>query len=85
MATTDDLLHRVRGEFREMPGLRLTLAQACRLLHLDPDTCRQLLDHLVAERTLHYTGDGAYIAVSPVRPSPARASLHTAHDARRHG
>ena len=29
-------LHRIRGEFREMPGLKLTIAQAARLWQLDP-------------------------------------------------
>ena len=34
------LVQRVRGEFREMPGLRLTFAQACRLWQIDTATCR---------------------------------------------
>ena len=33
------LLCRVREEFREMPGLRLTPAQASRLWGLEPETC----------------------------------------------
>ena len=32
------LVHRVRGEFLEMPGLRLTRAQAQRLWGLDEET-----------------------------------------------
>ena len=35
------LVQRVRGEFREMPGLRLTFAQACRLWQLDPTRAAQ--------------------------------------------
>src|SRR5260221_4617557 len=31
----DSLVARVRGEYREMPGVRLTVAQACRLWHVD--------------------------------------------------
>ena len=34
-----ELLSRVRGEFREMPGLRLSLEQAMRLWALDRATC----------------------------------------------
>ena len=37
----------VRGHFREMPGLRLTEAQAARLCTLDVDTCRAVLALLV--------------------------------------
>ena len=47
--TDDDLeLHmRVLAEFREMPGLRLTLAQASRVFDIEPARCRQVLDLLV--------------------------------------
>jgi hypothetical protein len=34
----DSLLDRVRGEYREMPGLQLTIAQACRLWQIDRST-----------------------------------------------
>jgi hypothetical protein len=45
----DDLaLHgRVLAEFREMPGLRLTLAQAARIFNIEPARCRQVLSLLV--------------------------------------
>jgi len=36
---TDEVLRRVQGEFLEMPGLRLTGAQARRLWGLDADVC----------------------------------------------
>jgi hypothetical protein len=47
--TDDDLeLHmRVLAEFREMPGLRLTLAQASRVFDVEPTRCRQVLGVLV--------------------------------------
>ncbi len=51
---------RVRGEYREMPGLILTAQQAARLLGLEPDLCRQVLATLVAEEFLIRTGDGRY-------------------------
>ena len=58
-----------------MPGLRLTLAQACRLWQLDGTTCQALLEHLIAEQYLHRTRDGAYAAIASMRPRPAKAGL----------
>src|SRR5262245_24422003 len=43
-----------------MPGLRLTLAQACRLWHVDRAVCEAILERLVRERFLRLTSDGAY-------------------------
>lgn len=77
----DRLLVRIRGEYEEMPGLRLNLAQACRLWQLDGTTCLALLDHLVVERFLHRTHDGAYVAFPGARPKPAKAALPVAPSA----
>jgi hypothetical protein len=60
-AAADHLLQRVRSEFLEMPGLRLTLAQATRLLSLDRRMCSELLDALVHSRFLSRTADGVYL------------------------
>ena len=38
---------RVSAEFREMPGLRITLAQASRLFSMDPAPCERVLRGLV--------------------------------------
>ena len=54
------LAERVRGEFREMPGLKLTLAQAGRLWSLDMGTCRKVLLELVETGFLSEAADGAY-------------------------
>ena len=40
----DSLVARVRGEYCEMPGLRLTVSQACRLWHADVSTCEMLFE-----------------------------------------
>ena len=56
------LAPRIRGEYREMPGLRLTLDQACRLWQVDVHTCEMLLDHLVGEGFLCKTNSGFYVA-----------------------
>jgi len=50
---------RVREEFREMPGLRLTPAQATRLWGLEQDACRQVIEALVATAYLRWTAAGA--------------------------
>jgi len=42
-----DLAVRARAEFREMPGMCLTPAQAARLWHLSPDEAQSLLLELV--------------------------------------
>jgi hypothetical protein len=74
MPPSDPLLVRIRGEYREMPGLRLSLAQACRLWQVDAVTCERVLHRLVAEGFLFRTIDGAFIAwrTSDMRPAKAR-------------
>ena len=56
----DDVLQRIQGEFVEMPGLRLTAAQAQRLWGLDPEVCQALLGALVDAKFLQRTRDGAF-------------------------
>ncbi|HZI80865.1 MAG TPA: hypothetical protein VFD69_15190 [Vicinamibacterales bacterium] len=50
------LLQRVHGEYMEMPGLRLTLAQACRLWNADPHTSLDVLNRLVEDQFLRVSG-----------------------------
>jgi hypothetical protein len=54
------LVARIRGEYREMPGLRLTFAQACRLWQVDAGACDTVLKTLMAENVLVRTADGAF-------------------------
>jgi hypothetical protein len=56
-----DVVHRIRGEYLEMPGLRLTPAQARRLWRLDETACDAVLDALVHARFLEKTRDGAFV------------------------
>jgi|RhiMethySRZTD1v2_1073278.scaffolds.fasta_scaffold3267329_1 hypothetical protein len=58
---TPQLLTRIRGEFLEMPGLRLTMPQARRLLGLDMLTCSAALAVLKAAGVLATTRDGAFV------------------------
>ena len=53
------VVYRIREEFREMPGPRLTPAQATRLWGLEHDACRQVIDVLVAADYLRWTDTGA--------------------------
>jgi hypothetical protein len=52
------LVQRIQGEFREMPGLQLTLTQAQRLFGLEPVTCRRVIDTLVEASFLRWTQSG---------------------------
>lgn len=54
------LLKRVRREFEEMPGLRLTRRQAERLFGLRGDICARILATLVTDGLLVRSADGAY-------------------------
>jgi hypothetical protein len=63
----NDVLRRVQGEYIEMPGLRLTTAQAQRLWGLDQASCDALLDALVDAKFLFRTRDGAFVRSDYVR------------------
>ena len=65
----DDVLQRIQGEFVEMPGLRLTAAQAQRLWGLERDVCGALLRELVDARFLSQTRDGAFVRMEGARPT----------------
>jgi hypothetical protein len=54
----DAVVRRVREEFREMPGLCLTPAQATRLWGLEHETCRAVIERLVASAFLRWTPAG---------------------------
>ncbi len=64
LVVEDDVLRRARAEYLEMPGLRLTRAQAQRLWGLDTRTCEQLLSALTETRFLAKTRDGAFVLSS---------------------
>jgi hypothetical protein len=60
------MLYRIRGEYLEMPGLRLTIEQAARLWHVDAATSAEVLSRLVADRFLMRTRAGAYVRADAV-------------------
>jgi hypothetical protein len=71
----DDVLRRVQGEFMEMPGLRLTKAQARRLWGLDEASCDALIGALVDAAFLFRTPNGAFMRVETA--TPLKATLGT--------
>ena len=52
---TVDATNRVRAEYREMPGMQLTLRQAARLFALEIEPCETVLQELVRLEFLAYT------------------------------
>ena len=62
--TGHTLRRRAEAEHMEMPGLKLTAAQASRLWHLDAAASVALLDAMVDDGFLHRARDGAYLLLS---------------------
>lgn len=75
LLSTDDVVRRVKGEFLEMPGLRLTEPQARRLWGLDAASCGALLRTLVEAKFLFRTRDGAFMRVEYA--APVRAAIRS--------
>ena len=79
-ADRDALVQRVRAEFAEMPGMRLTAAQARRLFGLRSDVADRVLATLVQHRSL--VCDGECYRFNEVRsslqppPAPSHALAH---------
>jgi len=55
------LLVLICAEYDEMPGLRLTLAQVCRLFGIDPRTAETVMQRLVDAGVLTRTVTGAFM------------------------
>jgi hypothetical protein len=55
-----DALRRAQGEYMEMPGLQLTVAQASRLWHFDSALCTAVLSTLVEQRFLIRTRNESF-------------------------
>jgi len=72
------MLKRIRAEYLEMPGLRLTFLQVQRLCGVEPSVCRAVLDSLVEERFLCVKSNGTYARMSEGQPTgQAKAHLRT--------
>ena len=55
-----EMERRIRGEYREMPGLRLSRSQAMRLWSDDPTACGRVLDALIDAGFLRHDQYGRY-------------------------
>jgi hypothetical protein len=58
---TSDLLRLIQAEYREIPGLKLTKAQARRLWDIDAHVCDDLFTALLASRFLAETSARTYV------------------------
>jgi hypothetical protein len=74
---SEDVMRRVRGEFLEMPGMRLTEAQARRLWNLDAASCQALLTALVDSKFLFQTPEGAFMRIEQGRPAQPPVRPHS--------
>jgi len=54
------VVQRIASEFREMPGLVLTVAQASRFLNVDQALCARILSRLEKKGLLRRRAGGAY-------------------------
>src|SRR5215211_8978103 len=81
---------RIRAEYLEMPGMRLTPVQVQRLSGVDISVCTLVLDDLVRAQFLHLLSDGSYArgtAESSSRSRMAKAVWNgsATHSSRRVG
>lgn len=74
-----EVVDRLRAEYLEMPGLRLTADQVQRLCGIEQLICQPVLDALVAAMFLSMKSDGTYARVTDgearSRPRTATADL----------
>jgi len=60
----EQLVERIIAEFREMPCLRLTPAQAQRLFGLRSDVSARVINQLVQDGQLRLDPDGRYVRIT---------------------
>ncbi|HEU4687380.1 MAG TPA: hypothetical protein VFS23_03410 [Vicinamibacterales bacterium] len=70
MTVTEDqvdagLIERIVGEYREMPGLALTLNQARKLWGCDAVTCQCVVEMLLKEGVLRWSSNGRLVISRP--------------------
>jgi hypothetical protein len=83
MKTIHDVLARIRAEYLEMPGMRLTAPQVERLCGIEATVCQAVLDALVDAEFLCVKANRTYARVTDVDiplPRPAKADLRGMQD-----
>ena len=73
MSSLHTLIDRIRAEFTDLPGLKLTSAQACRLWQVDERECRAALATLIMEGFLSQTPSGVFVALPRPQGKSAKA------------
>jgi hypothetical protein len=73
MTVPQDIVERVRSEYLEMPGMRLTPRQLQRLCGIGPSLCDAVLESMVESRFLAIRPDGTYVRASDGLPQPRMA------------
>jgi hypothetical protein len=76
------LIERIRAEYLEMPGLRVTTRQASRLWGADAAHCQTALEALVESGFLRARHDGLYVRATEGKippPVAAKAELASGH------
>ena len=67
------VLERLRAEYLEMPGMKLTIDQVQRLCGIEQTMCKLVLDALVKTRFLCLKSDGTYVRLTEGSwPRPSR-------------
>jgi hypothetical protein len=61
------VLDRIRAEYLEMPGMKLTLEQVQRLCGIEQSMCKAVLDSLVEALFLCLRPDGTYVRLTEGR------------------
>ncbi len=74
VSVPEQLLERLRAEYLEMPGLRLTAAQIQRLCGVEPTLCQLVLDLMVDAKFLCLKSDGAYARLTEGEISRSRVA-----------
>ena len=72
------VLKRLRAEYLEMPGMRLTIEQIQRLCGIEPRMVKPVLDALVKASFLRLNSDGTYVRLtegSASLPPPPKAAV----------
>jgi|HubBroStandDraft_6_1064221.scaffolds.fasta_scaffold4190073_1 hypothetical protein len=75
---SEGLLERIRAEYLEMPGWRLTPEQMQRLSSVERTRCKRVLNALVDAKLLCVKSDGTYARLTDgrvSRPRVAKADL----------
>jgi len=82
MAVPQEIIERVRSEYLEMPGMRLTPQQLQRLCGIGPALCEAVLDSMVRSEFLRVRPDGTYARASDGLPQPRMAKATARHEVR---